>query len=258
MVQLFAGLACIAISHALTPCQDQITRWWRARLWIRCNPSSVLTALRRRAPTFWRSVLLVLPAAWAASTSCLAQERVNVAPETRERREILIGLQELDATGNDRHIRTVNLDLFFHTDRFRKFEHLKFYGGLTVSRASGTITQITGSLEAGTLGNTTFDSAATGVGPILAARAEFLRREHLSAAVDGSAGVLLYDRDFPAGGSRYEFMWRIGPALSYRMNDRDTLSLTYTAMHVSNGQGKGPHNPTYNATGGGVQLLRVF
>jgi len=29
---LFAGLACIAVSHVLTPCQDQITRWWRARL----------------------------------------------------------------------------------------------------------------------------------------------------------------------------------------------------------------------------------
>lgn len=29
---LFAGLALIAVSHLLTPCQDQITRWWRARL----------------------------------------------------------------------------------------------------------------------------------------------------------------------------------------------------------------------------------
>lgn len=29
---LFAGLALIAISHILTPCRDQITRWWRARI----------------------------------------------------------------------------------------------------------------------------------------------------------------------------------------------------------------------------------
>jgi hypothetical protein len=29
---LFAGLALIAISHVLTPCRDQITRWWRARI----------------------------------------------------------------------------------------------------------------------------------------------------------------------------------------------------------------------------------
>ena len=31
-VPLFVGLALIAVSHVLTPCQDQITRWWRARL----------------------------------------------------------------------------------------------------------------------------------------------------------------------------------------------------------------------------------
>jgi hypothetical protein len=31
-VALFAGLALIAVSHVLTPCKDQITRWWRARL----------------------------------------------------------------------------------------------------------------------------------------------------------------------------------------------------------------------------------
>ena len=29
---LFTGLALIAISHVLTPCRDQITRWWRARI----------------------------------------------------------------------------------------------------------------------------------------------------------------------------------------------------------------------------------
>ena len=29
---LFGGLALIAISHVLTPCRDQITRWWRARI----------------------------------------------------------------------------------------------------------------------------------------------------------------------------------------------------------------------------------
>ena len=30
--QLLAGLACLAVSHVLTPCRDQITRWWRGRV----------------------------------------------------------------------------------------------------------------------------------------------------------------------------------------------------------------------------------
>ena len=36
--QLFTGLACLVVSHVLTPCQDQITRWWNeriSRLWRR-------------------------------------------------------------------------------------------------------------------------------------------------------------------------------------------------------------------------------
>jgi hypothetical protein len=80
----------------------------------------------------------------------------------------------------------------------------------------------------------------------------------VSASLDGSAGVLLYNRDFPAGASRYEFMLRIGPTLSYRLNDGQDLSLTLRGMHVSNGQGFNPHNPEYNSVGAGVQFLGVF
>lgn len=31
-IALLAGLALIGVSHVLTPCQDQITRWWRSRI----------------------------------------------------------------------------------------------------------------------------------------------------------------------------------------------------------------------------------
>lgn len=29
IIPLFLGLALLAVSHVLTPCRDQITRWWR-------------------------------------------------------------------------------------------------------------------------------------------------------------------------------------------------------------------------------------
>jgi hypothetical protein len=29
VIPLFLGLALLAVSHVLTPCQDQITKWWR-------------------------------------------------------------------------------------------------------------------------------------------------------------------------------------------------------------------------------------
>jgi len=56
-----------------------------------------------------------------------------------------------------------------------------------------------------------------------AVRAEFAAPRNLSASLHGSAGVLLYDRDFPAGASRYEFMLRYGTTVSYRLNDRRTF-----------------------------------
>jgi len=31
-ILICAGVACLVVSHVLTPCEDQITKWWRERL----------------------------------------------------------------------------------------------------------------------------------------------------------------------------------------------------------------------------------
>jgi len=172
-------------------------------------------------------------------------------------REIMVELEELGPLERNRQIHTMNLHFLF---RMKSFDIgvFKLYGGLTLSRARGNISFRTGSAGAGTLKDEAFDSAATGAGPVLAIRTEFARSRNVSASLDGSAGVLLYDRDFPAGASRYEFMFRYGPTLSYRLNDRQELSVTLRGMHVSNGQGFHTHNPEYNAIGLGVQFLGAF
>jgi lipid A 3-O-deacylase len=200
--------------------------------------------------------MLLLPAL-TGNASCQAQERANVLPETQAGRQIMVELQEIGPVERPRQIHTTNLDFLFHIKRF-DIPEFKFYGGLTVSRARGNITRRAGSFEAGTLRDEPFDSAATGAGPVLAIRAESGRSGNVSVSLDGSAGVLLYDRDFPAGASRYEFMFRFGPTFSYRLNDRQVLSLTLRGMHVSNGQGFVSHNPEYNAAGVGVQFLAAF
>ena len=200
--------------------------------------------------------MLLLPAV-CGNASCRAQEKGNTVPETQAGQEMIVEVQELVPIESDRSIRTTNLDLLF---RIRNFDtpDFKFHGGLTVSHARGTITRQTGSFQAGTLKEETYASTATGAGPVLAIRTEFARSGNVSASLDGSAGVLLYDRDFPAGASRYEFMFRYGPTLSYRLNDRQELSVTLRGMHVSNGQGFHTHNPEYNAVGLGVQFLGHF
>ena len=200
---------------------------------------------------------ILLLQALSGNASCQAQEKANVFQETQAGREIVAELQELGPVERARKIRTTNLDFLFRIRRF-DIPDFKFYGGLTVSHSRGTITRRTGSFQAGTLMDETLDSTATGAGPVLAIRAEFARSGNVSASLDGSAGVLLYDRDFPARASRYEFMFRYGPTLSYRLNDRQVLSLTLRGMHISNGQGINGHNPQYNAAGLGVQFLGTF
>ena len=178
--------------------------------------------------------------------------------EMQAGREIMVELEELGPLERNRQIHTMNLHFLF---RMKSFDIgvFKLYGGLTLSRARGNISFKTGSAEAGTLKDEVFHSAATGAGPVLAIRTEFARSGNVSGSLDGSAGILLYDRNFPgAGASRYEFMFRYGPTLSYRLNDRQELSVTLRGMHVSNGQGFQLHNPEYNAIGLGVQFLGAF
>ena len=191
------------------------------------------------------------------NASCQAQERANALPKTQAGREIVLELEKLGPIEGNRQIHTTNLHFLF---RMKSLDigYFKLYGGLTLSRARGTISYRTGSFEAGTLKDETFDSTASGAGPVLAARVELGRSGSVSASVEGSAGVLLYDRDFPARASRYEFMLRIGPTLSYRLNEMQDLSLMFMRMHVSNGQGFNTHNPEYNASGFGVQFSGAF
>ena len=211
----------------------------------------------RRNWTRPTAAVLFLILALTGNASCQAQEKTNVLPETQTGREIMVELEELGPLERNRRIRTTNLHVLL---RMKSFDIgvFKLHGGLTVSRARGTISYRTGSSQAGTLKDSTSDSTATGAGPLLATRAELARNGNLSVSLDGSAGVLLYDRDFPAGASRYEFMLRYGPTLSYRLNDRQDLSLTLRGMHVSNGQGFNTHNPEYNSAGVGVQFLGTF
>jgi hypothetical protein len=215
--------------------------------------------MRYPRPSWTRptAAVLFLILALIGNASCQAQEKARVLPETQAGREIMVELEELGPLEHNRQIRTTNLHFLF---RMKSFDIgvFKLYGGLTVSRARGTISYRTGSSEPGTLKDQTYDSAATGAGPLLAIRAELARNGNLSLSLDGSAGVLLYDRDFPSGASRYEFMFRYGPTVSYKLNDRQDLSLTLRGMHVSNGQGFNTHNPEYNSAGVGVQFLGAF
>lgn len=121
---------------------------------------------------------------------------------------------------------------------------LSAFGGVTLTYASGYILQWNDRFE-----DVRYDTEAAGVGPIFLLRWAPIRVAGFALAAEMVGGIVLYSDDFPAGGDIYNFTWRFGGSLSYRVNDRLTFSAGVRWMHVSNGQGLGPQNPSYEGVG---------
>ncbi|WP_021166762.1 Lipid A 3-O-deacylase (PagL) [Sporomusa ovata DSM 2662] len=142
----------------------------------------------------------------------------------------------LTTSQNDRDLDTVSLHIL---KKISGTKNKSIYRGITITRPLGNVT-----LEHQTQSQ---DSSAVGIGPIYMIRAEKPYAGKLSAALDMSGGVILYDKPFPAGGRYYDFMWRVGPKFIYKFNDNSSINVGYMLMHVSNGFKT--HNPGYDAHG---------
>lgn len=150
----------------------------------------------------------------------------------------------LASDGEDRSLDTVSLHIL---EKIAETKNRSVYRGITVTRPYGHVT-----LD----DQWTYDSSAVGVGPVYMVRNEKYRSGKLSAAVDMSGGVILYDKTFPAGGKCYNFMWRIGPQFIYKFNENSSVNIGVMLMHVSNGFKT--HNPGYNAHGVSLGLVTKF
>lgn len=101
-------------------------------------------------------------------------------------------------------------------------------------------------------------TSAFGAGPVIHIQKEVFIKGRFSIEADASGGLILYNKRFPFGGDVYNFMFRGGGLLVYRMNDKFSIQAGYKWMHVSNGKGLGAFNPTYEGTGISVTLTRYF
>lgn len=154
-----------------------------------------------------------------------------------------IALEHLWPTDDAREIQTTSLNAWIGRELFHQ-SWLAWRAGLTVTYATGNIVQ---------LGNQykpiRYENSAAGVGPVVALRLQTPELARFVVGIEGSGGIILYTRHFPAGGDIYNFMWRAGPSLEFRVADLWWLGAGYRVMHVSNGQGLGPQNPSYPAQG---------
>jgi len=171
--------------------------------------------------------------------------------------KLRFGVEYLIPTDTDRNIKTININgyfLLFEIDNL----NMRFYTGVTGSYATGEITQLEGELEEGTLREVNFNNTAFGIGPSLLVDVGFFYIQNFSFHLNGSGSFVFYNKDFPAGGDRYNFMWRAGPVIEYKLNDDQKIGISYQWAHVSNGQGFGPQNPSYDAQGPGIFLSGSF
>jgi lipid A 3-O-deacylase len=167
----------------------------------------------------------------------------------------VIEVQHLRPTKPDRQLELTNVSWFFARKSIVP-GRLDLNLGATATRAKGSITQLKGSFEDGTLRTETLDSPAWGLGPTVNAN---LRVFDVGAArfnLDVSGSVMLYDRGFPSGGSWYNGMVQAGPSLQLRFEKGRSLTVGTRWTHISNGQGLGAHNPSFDGRGVFVQYER--
>jgi hypothetical protein len=160
-----------------------------------------------------------------------------------------IQVESLDPTKADRRLETINVHALVGEVRFDPMP-LAVPFGVTLSRVTGFITQLEGDFNRGTLHEQTSESSAWGIGPVAQQRVKVLRWSVFTLRTDFGEGALWYNRDFPRGGRRYNFMLQAGPTIGYApATGCLQASIGYRWMHVSNGSGLGPQNPSYSAAG---------
>ncbi len=160
------------------------------------------------------------------------------------------GIEYLAPTNSNRQIDTWSGNLFAGVQFFEKCP-LRIYGGLTMTHANGE------QLDDQKTGVVYYNNVA-GAGPVCHMRFEPFIYKGLSFSGDASGGIIFYTEDFPVGGDFYNFMWRRGFSLNYHFNNMFALNLNFKWMHVSNGQGLGPQNPSYEGKGFGLALSGYF
>ena len=165
----------------------------------------------------------------------LQQMHMGTSEEKNHRAEIQADYFE--HRGERRYINLYNLNVF---RQYKEMHGMSLHWGLTVTRPVGSWAE----KDAPTV---RLDSGAVGVGPSYMVRWTKPLGKKWEASLDLTGGLMVYNKVHPAHTRSYDFMWRIGPRLTYNFNDRNALSIAYLGHHVSNGQRT--KNPGYNGVG---------
>jgi len=165
-----------------------------------------------------------------------------------------IGAEYLAPTKYNDKIQTVSMHAVFWKQYFKNISIL-INPGITTTYAWGYTADLT--LNAGAGGETNHKTSAFGIGPVLQLDYAPIHIKRFSVVIEASGGFILYSNRFPYGGDIYNFMFRAGPSIAYKIAPNYFVKTGYLWMHVSNGKGMGPQNPYYEAHGITLSLVIV-
>ena len=190
------------------------------------------------------TVLAAVLALGAAGTAAAAPAeadghamQMHMGDSSVQDKKAEIQMDYLEHRGERRYIDLYNLHVF---RQYKEMHGMSLHWGLTVSRAVGSWAEKD-------TPDVRLDSSAVGVGPAYMVRWTKPLGSKWEASFDATGGVLVYNGVHPAHTRNYGFMWRIGPRVTYKFNERNALSVAYLGHHVSNGQRT--RNPGYNGVG---------
>lgn len=197
--------------------------------------------------TFFKAKVTVLAAVLAlgaAGTAAAAPAeadghamQMHMGDSSAQDKKAEIQMDYLEHRGERRYIDLYNLHVF---RQYKEMHGMSLHWGLTVSRAVGSWAEKD-------TPDVRLDSSAVGVGPAYMVRWTKPLGSKWEASFDATGAVLVYNDVHPAHTRNYDFMWRIGPRVTYKFNEKSALSVAYLGHHVSNGQRT--KNPGYNGIG---------
>ncbi|MDF2450507.1 MAG: hypothetical protein K0S26_11 [Bacteroidota bacterium] len=164
-----------------------------------------------------------------------------------------IGAEYLAPTRFSNRIQTISVHGFFWKKRFENIS-IKMSTGFICTYAWGTSRQFE-ELGDSLLLVTNHETSAFGAGPVFQVDPTIMKFKRFSVIAEANGGIILYNKRFPYGGDVYNFIFRAGPSVAYKLNSAYSLRVGYRWMHVSNGQGNGNHNPFYEGYGLNVSFL---
>jgi hypothetical protein len=90
-------------------------------------------------------------------------------------------------------------------------------------------------------------------------RYHFLEYKRVSLFIDGIAGLFYANRNFPEGGTHFNFNEQLGLGVTFRLGENTHLISGARFMHISNARIHGEdENPSYDALGGYIGVMFTF